>query len=470
MSISGISFGGLASGLNTQSIISALMALEQRPITALENKRQSFKSQLGLFGTLETKLKELRDAVNDVRQSTNFLEFTATTSTNAYFAATAGNGAIAGSYQIAVNQLAESQSNQSGSYTSDTEQLVAGSATSRLEFTIDGTTTVGVDLQNATYSLQDIATAINGTGQGITARAVKVNGDDYRLVVTGELGEDKSFTVQGFGSAEVQALGTALDTNPLNAAQDAEIEIDNLAIRRNSNSISDAITGVTINLFAAEVGFTTTLTVDPDASATAEKVKDFVKAYNSVIDFIESQSQVDEEGNSSSPLFGDSTLRSVRSMMRSVAGGSSTATNTGQFNLLSQVGITADNEGRLTFKQSEFEAAVATDEDAVRDLFAGPVVPATPTSPSYGGIASRLYALTDDFLDTVDGLLVTRKNGFNDRIKDVGKQIEAAERRLEKTQFSLEQKFANLEVLLSQLQSQGSALGGLPSPASFRPN
>ena len=194
-SISGISFGGLASGLNTQSIISALMALEQRPITALENKKQGYQNQLGLFGTLETRLQSLQDAVDDVRQSTNFLEFTATTSNSTYFTASAGNGAIPGSYQITVNQLAESQSNQSGSYTSDTDPLIAGSATSRLEFTIDGTTVVNVDLQNATNSLQDVASAINATGQGITARAVKVDDNDYRLVVTGELGDDKSFTL-----------------------------------------------------------------------------------------------------------------------------------------------------------------------------------------------------------------------------------------------------------------------------------
>lgn len=455
MSTSGITFSGLASGLDTQAIIQALLAFEQRPIDALQNKKRALQSQLSLYGDFESKLKDLRDAAADIRKSTNFLEFKATTDRPEFLTASASASAIAGSYNVDVVALARAQSNQSGSYASDTDQLITAGAGSKLAFTVNGETTFDIDLSNATYSLQDVATAINAADEGVSAQVVKVDDGDYRLVVTGQLGEDAAFTVQGVGSADVVALGSGLSAGALQTAQDAELTINGLTIKRATNSISDAIQGVTLDLAAESQGTITQLTVTPDATATAGKVKSFVDKYNAVVDFVQAQNQLDGNGKPSSALFGDSTLRSVQSALRGILG-SQVTTGNQSYELLAQVGIDSDRNGRLTFNQGEFETAVAADQGAVKALF----------TEAQTGIAARLYTQTDDYLDTVDGLLVARKNGFNDRIKDTDKQIQAGQARLARTQASLEQKYAALESLLGQLQSQGAALNGFSVPTT----
>ena len=466
MSTAGITFGGLASGLDTQAIISALLAVEQRPILALEDRKESLQDQVRLFGDLRSKLESLRDASNDVRQSLSLLEFKASVDREDYLTASAGNGAIAGSYDITVNQLARAQSNQSASYTSDTASVVTGGPSVVLKFTVDGNT-VDVPLPNASNSLQDIATAINSVGEGISAQAVKVDDDDYRLVVSGETGEDKAFTVVGTGQVSAIAFGATLDGNVLQAAQDAKVDINGLVISRATNSISDAISGVTLNLSGANTSVTTQLTVSADGSATGEKVKKLVDSYNEIVDFVKAQGTLDEEGNAESPLFGDSTLRTIRSTLRSIAG-SDALTSNSSYTLLSQIGITAEQDGKLSFDQAEFDAAIAADEDAVVELFSSsdelfPTPPGGTLVPK--GIASRIYNTVDDYLDSVDGLLVARVNGFNSRISDTDRQIENAERRLENTQAALELRFANLEILLSRLQGQGASLGSIGQPA-----
>ena len=447
MSTNGIVFSGLASGLDTQAIISALLQIEQRPIQALESKKSTLQTQLRLFGDLESRLKDLQDSADDVRQSTNFLEFAATLDRETSLTASASPDAIAGTYTLSVDQLARGQTSQSGSYAESTTTAVSGTGT--LTFTVDGES-FDVDLEDATLS--DVATAINAAGEDVSAQVVQVSSGDYRLLVTGDLGSDSAFTVSGSGGATT--LAGELTANTLQSAQDSLVTINGLQVTRSTNSITDAIQGVTLDLVAEDTGGATSLlSVSADSSATADKVKSFVDKYNSFIDFVEAQGELDSEGKPKSELFGDVTLRTVRSTLRSITGGDAQTGNQA-YTLLSQVGITAEQNGKLTFSRSEFEEAVAADEDAVEELFAGT-----------NGIATQLYTQVDSYLDTVDGLLVSRKNGFNTRIRDADRQIEQAERRLQDFQVSLERKYANLEVLMGRLQNQGATLGGLRAPS-----
>ena len=107
MSASGITFGGLASGLDTQAIITALLAVERRPIQALESKKQGLQDQARLFGDLRSNLESLRDAANDIRQSINLLEFKASVDREDFLTASAGSGAIAGSLASAASSIWE---------------------------------------------------------------------------------------------------------------------------------------------------------------------------------------------------------------------------------------------------------------------------------------------------------------------------------------------------------------------------
>lgn len=450
MSLAGISFSGLASGLDSKAIISALMAVERRPIQALQAKKQTFQKQKNLFNTLEGLLEKLRDKADAVRKSTNFLDFKAEVDSDKYFTATASNGATVGSFNVNVSQLARAEvSSSNGKADKDTTTYGTGT----LQITIDGTT-YDITIDSTNNTLDGIATAINAKGIDVQAQVLDTGAatNPYQLVLTSKkTGTQYAFSVaaKAGSSAALANLATEIDGNERSAAQDAQLTVNGITVTRSSNTITDVVSGVTLELKGTHptANDTTKVTVSTDASATAAKIKEFVDAYNEIVDFAEGQSQVDENGRTDKPLFGDTTLRSIRSTLRSILG-TSVDTGNQSYALLSQVGIEADTKGKLTFTQSDFEKALAADEDAVRDLF----------TKASAGIAVKIYDQADSYVDSVDGVIKARLDSFDDRIRDTDRQIERAERRLDRLEESLTARFAALETLMARLQTQGSAL------------
>ncbi|MFT7534204.1 MAG: flagellar hook-associated protein 2 [Hyphomicrobiaceae bacterium] len=461
MSSAGISFGGLASGLDTQAIIAALVAVEERPIFALERSKTSLGKQKGLFGNLSTLLDKLSDAAKALETTSSFLQMKAISNNEDILTASASSTATPGNYGVKVWELAKGQINSAGAASAST---AIANSTSPVSFSIDidGTT----HFISANNDLNSIASAINSdaglTEDGVRAEIVDtgsgaVASERYQLVIRSDNpGTDNSFTISyddgGTGFAD---LITNLNTDVTDAT-DSHIEVNGLQIYRSTNTISDLFGGVTFDLNSAAprvagIPEEVTITVATDGEETSTKVKELVDAYNAVVDFFEAQNSVDEEGTAKSPIFGDTTMRSMRSSLRSIVGGSVLGTGNEAFQLLSQIGISSDTKGKLEFNQSKFEEALAEDENAVSALF----------SNTAGGIAGRLEDQIDLYTDSVDGLLKTRNDGFDRRIKEATNRIEDAERRLVRFRDALTVKYANLEVLLSRLQGQGSSVNNI---------
>jgi flagellar hook-associated protein 2 len=223
-------------------------------------------------------------------------------------------------------------------------------------------------------------------------------------------------------------------------------------VTRASNSVTDAIAGVTLELKSADVSKHVTVTVSTDAEETAKKASDFVDAYNAVVDFVTKQNALGADGKAQNPLFGDSTLRSLRSSLRSIAGSTFT-TGSSAISMLAQVGITSDRDGKLTLDKSKFSTALATDETAVRTLF----------TDATNGIATRLQTKVDSYTDSQDGLIKSRRDGYDSTIKNTQRRIDQATTRLDRYQLQLQDRYARLETLLGKLQSQGNALSSIQS-------
>lgn len=456
MSTAGISFGGLASGLDTQAIISALVAVEERPIFQLERTKSSLQQQKSLFGDLNGLLDKLTDAAKALKTTSSFLQMKATSSNEDILTASASSTATPGTYGVTVLDLAKGQVNTAGS-ASATDPIANTNPTVTMQLDVGGNTY----FISSDNNLEAIASAINSeddtnetgvraevvdTGSGATAS------ERYQLVIRSEEpGSDNSFTLAADdGGTGFDDLIADLNTDPI-AATDSHIQVNGLDIYRSSNTVADLFGGITLDLKSINAAEEVTITVATDGEETSTKVKELVDAYNAAVDFFESQNVLDEEGGAQSPLFGDTTLRSIRTSMRSIVGGSVATTGNEAFQLLSQIGITADTKGKLEFNQSKFEEALAEDEAAVTSLF----------SDTTNGIAARLETQIDLYTDSVDGLIKTRNDGFDRRIKQTTNRIDDAERRLEQYQQQLTVKYANLEQLLSRLQGQGSSIGNI---------
>jgi flagellar hook-associated protein 2 len=459
MSTAGISFGGLASGLDTRAIISALVAVERRPIAQLEAKKTSLNKQKSLFGDLGGLLDKLHAASKALKATTDFLQMKAASDDETLLTATAGGSATPGTHTINVVSLATAQvHSSSGSAAADAS--FGGPAS--LQIDIGGNTHI---LSINSPTLQSIADAINGEGIGVRADVVDTgntqNGgaNRYQLVVRAtETGAQNGFTLTyDDGDAAFQGLVADISANVRTAAQDAHIQLSGgIDIYRSTNQITNVIGGVTLDLRGANPGKAVTVTVSTDAEETSKKLQEFVDAYNGVVDFFQKQNGVDAEGKASSPLFGDSMLRSVRSNLRGVVGGLVSGTGNDSYQLLSQLGITSDREGKLTLNTSKFEEALADDEQAVAAVFTN----------AAAGIATRIMTQIDVYTDSVDGLIKTRTDSFDRQVRDTQNRIDQSERRLDLYEQQLEAKYANLESLLARLQGQGNSLSSFNTARS----
>lgn len=459
MSSAGISFGGLASGLDTKAIISALVAVEQRPITALQTKKSGFSQQKSLFGDLDGLLGKLTTAATALKTSTSLLAYKATSNDDTTVTATASSSAQPGTHNFRVLQLAQAQVTTSVGQAS--ANTAVGTGTSSLMIQSNGNTYAVSVGQNPT--VQSIADAINSENSahdiGVTAEVIDTGSgtNRYQLVLrSSEVGSTGAFSVSvDEGDANFTSFVNGLtDVVP---GQDAKVLLtgaqggsSGITITRSSNTISDLWQGVTLNLQSANPTKDITVTVGTDTEETAKKMQSFVDAYNAVVDFVGNQNALDANGKAKNPLFGDSTLLSIRSSLRSAVGSVVTDSGNQAYQMLSQVGISSDRAGKLTFDRTKFDAAVTADPSAVTKLF----------SNATTGIANRLLTQVKTYDDT-DGIIASRTSSIDRLVRDTQSRIDTANERLARYQLQLQTQYANLESQLTKLQSQGSSLSSI---------
>ena len=462
MSLSGISFSGLASGLDSKAIINALMAVERRPILALRSKKILLNKSKSLFNDFKAMIEALQSKAKAIKDIDAFLKFTATTDDeDKYFSVSANEKASPGSYTIDVDSLAKATTKVSTG-TADKDTTFVTDATP-FTFTFGDSSTLTVS-PSSSLTLQGLADQINNaeSSPGVTQTKVRATVLDtgttgatrYKLVITSlKEGTDAGFTVAGdIGASQTESFFTAMSNNNSENtdAQDSQIKVNGVTVTRSSNTISDAIEGVTFTLKGEHPNgppTTTKVTVTTDTTATAEKVKEFVDAYNAVVDFVKKQNELNEDGGAKGPLFGDVTLRQVRHTLRGLVG-ASVATGNAKYSLLSQAGIKSDTDGKLTFSASDFGDALADDPTAIKKLF----------SDAANGITGKVFTKIEGLTDSIDGLFKARIDGFDRQIRDADRSITNKERLLEAFEERQIKKFAALESLIAQLQAQGGAL------------
>ncbi len=435
--MSTISFGGLATGLDTGAIVAQLMAIKRLPIVRLERRKSLFELQQSALTDLESKLKALQDAVAALDTPNEFSALSASSSNEAMVTATASSLAAPGSFTLTVNSLATYQKDVSQGYATLTDNVGSGS----ISITVDGEATQ-IDLTEPFNSLTDLRDAINNAGAGVYASILNDGSDTtpYKLILTSaDTGEDAAFSADFSGLSG----GTPPVMSNLVTAADASLLIDSIQVSSASNTVGNAITGLTFQLIAADENATTTITVATDETVVLEQVQAMVDAYNDLFGYIESQSQ---EGGT---LRGNSTMRTVANRMQSLFTLPLTGSE-GEFTFLAQVGISQGEGGILEFDSSKFTQKLGENYAAVRDLFV-----------ERGANLGKAYLVRtsiDDMTNSVDGFFKISRDSLADKIENIDDTVLRYERSAETYQTYLERKFAAMEGLVSTLQAQGNFL------------
>lgn len=435
--MSTISFGGLASGMDTGSIISELVEIKRQPIYRLEANIQNYQLQKSAIEQLEAYAKSLQEAAAGLDAAQEFASLAAYSGNEALASATAASTAMPGTYDVTVNSLAAAQKDISAGYDSLLTEVGAGLLTIQ-----SGGETYDIVLEAGANSLSDVRDAINASGAPVYA-SIMYDGSEtggYHLVLTAaETGTESSFIVGAGGLSG----GAGLSLNNVTAAANAEVVIDSLTVTSQTNAIVDAIQGVTIDLHEAEPGTVFTVNVETDPSLLEEQIQTLVDAYNDLYSFIETQSA---EGGA---LRGNSLLRDVSTQVASWMSSPVSGAG-GDYVMMAQAGLSLGDGSMLEFDVDAFNEAVADDFIAVRDLFAG--------TGEVDGVMDRVSQMLDAMTDSVDGRFKTAKEGFDGRIENAEESIERYELSVSNYEDLLNAKFAAMESIISQLNVQSSYL------------
>jgi flagellar hook-associated protein 2 len=436
---------GLASGLDTESIINSLMSIERQPRTLLTYKQAASQAQEDDLNAIKTKLTALSLAKSDLSSVTLWEPTQAVDTTDATkLTARRTGGAGPGGYQVQVANLASSEQR--------TFTLGDTSAASTLTLTAAGQST-GVSVAiGAGATTDDVVSAINANSSA-PVYAVNVNGS---LVLSSKTtGAANGFSVGG---------DTQLAAGTVKAGADATYSVDGVTKTSATNVVSDGIPGVELTLRAPT---TSAITVNvgtpgPDKQQTIAAVKAFVSAYNDVVDLVRARLKEKRVPNPQSTgdartgdLFGDTMLSGMLDSMRqtvstvSVAGltmaavGVSTGKATG-------AAATADTiDGKLTVDDAALSQALDDDPASVQKLLGG--MPDTP------GFAQAFGAVLDP-VTQAGGLIDARISAASDSVALFQSQMDDMDQRLTMREDYLRKQFSSLELALQQSQSQSADL------------
>jgi flagellar hook-associated protein 2 len=354
---------GLSSQLDWGTMITQLVALERKPITALETNKTALSARKSAWSEVNTKLLSLKTAATALSARNDFDVFKPSATVSGTSKAVGdlvsfatGSNAAEGTYSIKVNHLAIAQKYASTNFDSTSAALG-----------ISGTLTINDhELSISTAdTLADIRSKINAlnTGEdpiGVTASIIGVSDSEYRLTLTSNVTGAEGMTMtDGTGS---------LGLTQVAAGQDAEIVVDGFTITRSSNTITDVISGVTLNLVGEDEGATVTLNINRDYEGIKEKIKTFVDAYNGLMTFIAEQGTASDDGKTTKPLFADSSLRSVKTTLRSVILSEVSGLDS-TINRLSAIGISIEKTGQLSIDDDTLDGYLKTNFNDVVNLF-----------------------------------------------------------------------------------------------------
>lgn len=436
---------GIGSGVDLQSMLTKLMAIERAPIDTLTTRITAANSKISLYGTLKSKLDALKTAADTLQFPSRLSAIAATSSDTTVLGATADFTAATGSYAVNVTRLATAQKSFTQAYDVGT---TFGQGT--LDFVVGGTPH-SIDLTDqSSYTLQEILGKINDADIGVKATIVSGTAGD-RLILTGaETGAANSFSFtttiappDSVPSGSPQPSLDALDTAPelaTSVAQDGEITVDGISVTSSSNTFSGAVNGLTFT--AVKLG-SATVTVNTDSAKIVAAAQALVDSYNATVTLVKSNSSYDQATKTAQALNGDSAARSLLTVLTNTRTTVPSELSSATYQSLAELGITIQQSGQLALDTTTLKAAISTS--------AGDV---TKTLGAYG----KAFSDSIDAMLSTGGLVTNRVDSLNTSVKTYKDSQAALEIRVAAIEKRYRAQFTALDKLVSSMQTTSSYL------------
>ncbi|MBX3258188.1 MAG: flagellar filament capping protein FliD [Labilithrix sp.] len=433
-------------GFDSGSVISQLVDLARQPLRDIDTKKTQVDVATSTLSSFSAKLTALKNAATALATLSGFTSMAAS-STDSGVVATVTGSAVASSFSVEVTQLARAQKTRSDAQSSATAPL--GQA-GDLEIATDGgTVTVSI---LPTDSLADIASKIGQSGARVSAAVVNAGGS-YRLNVQGlDTGAAKAFTFTETGGL---SLGLSTPANTYETAEDAALTIDGLAVSRPTNSIADAIPGVTLALTKTTTE-AATVRVAGDSSALKAKLSSFVSLYNDIVNTGHNVAGYGTTKAQNPVLAADSGIRRALDQISSIVTGA-VPNATGDYRSLSAVGISLSRDGLMSFDASKLDAALERDPESVRRLFV------TDAQSGATGVMKTLSDAITNLVTGDSGAVKSRIDALSAQSRRLVESRSKKEERVLAYEQQLRRQFASLDQAMSRYQAMSNALGSITS-------
>ena len=385
---------GLGSGLDVNGLVSQLMAVERQPLTALDRKEAQAQTKISAYGSVKAAISTFQSAVAALATPTKFTAVKASVADSTIVSAAAANGALAGNYSIEVAKLAQAQKLATAGQASTTAAVGTGTLTfdfgtiaggsfdaetgkyTDAGFTSSGSGIKTVTIDAAHSTLDGMRDAINAANIGVTATIINDgSASPYRLALSvGDTGAANSVKIGVAGDAGLQSLlghdpaGTQSLIETV-SARNAQFKVDGLSVSKASNTVTDVIQGVTLNLLKTNADGATTLTVARDSAGVKSAVEGLVKAYNDLGKTLGDLTKFDAASKKGSLLTGDSSVRSVQSQLRAVFN-SALTTAGGGLSTLAEIGVSFALDGKLELDAAKLQKVIDDPTKDIATLFA----------------------------------------------------------------------------------------------------
>jgi len=445
---SGITFSGFNS-IDFGLILNTIMQAESAPLTTLQKRQTTLKSQVNNLGTFSSRLTTLQNAAAALSTPSDATPFKATSSDSTAVSISAGSSGVAGRYDISVTDLARAQVTASANAAPDANTTTVATGGS---ITI-GSETITV---SSSMTLRQLSDAINANADAPARAAVVQSGpDSYKLVLTGKnTGADNAFTVTDNltgGAFDLEftdfdddgVTGDDVEDNAVQA-KNAQLTVNNIAITSAGNTLDSAIPGATITLLKEDTG-TVVADVSADASALKTKLQSVVTAYNDVMKFVNDQNAATARGDQAA-LGREALLRSVKGALRGVL--SDEYDSGGPYTYLAQIGLEMTVTGTMQLKEGVFNEAVKNGTSDVARLLGG---------LDGDGAFAALEDLVKGYTRS-GGFVQSAQTQLNTQVSRLGVQVDTMSARLAIRRAALQQEFTAADAAMSRLKSQSGSL------------
>lgn len=459
---------GIGSGVDLNSIVSQLVAVERKPLTQLQADASSIRTQMSSVGTLQGLFSKLQDAANAITSPTLWRSVQSASSDATSVAVTASNGAPVGSYQVSVQQLATSQSVVSAAALADSTQL-AGEGTMTIEigswsaggtqFTARaGGNPVSITI-TAGDTLATMRDKINAANAGVNASIV-TDASGARLT----LASSDSGSAFGFRVQTADADGNSTDAAGLSrfaydpaagtgamlltqAGGNAQATINGIQVTGSSNTFSGVLDGLTVTANRVTTA-PVSVSVNRDNATIRKAITDFATAYSNVATSITEMTKYDPATKTGGPLQGDTVTVGLLSRLRGLINTPSGASTV--FTRLSDIGLTIQRDGTMAVNDTRLDAAMGRLSDLRTALTA-----TNTAQPADAGLVRR-FATLASALTGADGAITNRTAGLQKLLASNQSDQDKVNARAEAMQARLVAQYSAMDTAASRLNGLSS--------------